>query len=778
MTVASETNRSGPYNGNGSTTVFSYGFRILNAGHLRVIKRSAAGVETVLALTTHYTVAGVGAANGGSITLLSAPATGETITILRNVPFTQETDLENQGAYYAQTVEDALDLAAMRDQQIDEELARAVRLPASASADPMLPQPEARKIIAWNETATGLENLSPAELSSIVAYGTANSDIFTGNGVQTAFTLSANPAALNNLDVAIGGVTQLPGIDYTWTSGTTLTFTSAPANGVKILVRYMQALVQGGTTDDLVTSDDGASGTLWANVKGFIAYLRSSVGASIVGFVQAGAGAVVTSVTAELRNWVRPEQFGAAGDGATDDTAALQAAINSISATGGTLYLRKKYRVASNLNVPAGVNLVGDYRCPRGRPSLGSGAAPDYSAMGSSLRIASTATVTINGSSGVSGLIVYRYGMSFPATVASNASGFAGTAFTVAGDDPAFENCFIMGFNKAIYSNGAGRVRVNRCNFDNLNNIEITDCDDRCYISECHSWPFATICAGQSWTNLIRSGKDIWLHDFVDWGSVINCFSYGYQRGLVIENAHNCQAILYGADNAFDGVPLNTGSIGIELIGNCYDTKLTNCQTAASYVAGVNVNLTAGRVVNINGHSSWGINLGHGILVTSGDTIITAGSVRGAANPVSVVLAASKVLIDGMAFNDTIGSYVIKADVATSNVKIGKCNFGNFATNPVNPNIKAVTVASADPLPCVNFADEFIVSGTTSFGSLTGGYKGRRIMLYFQGALTVFNGTGSVDAIRLSGGANFTTGSGSTLYLYHNGVQWYEEGRA
>ncbi|WP_065755378.1 hypothetical protein [Bradyrhizobium paxllaeri] len=117
MTVASEENKSGPYIGNGATTVFDYEFRILNEAHIRVI-RAQAGIETVLTLGADYTVSGVGDAGGGSITATVAPTAAQTITILRDVPFTQDTDLENQGSYFAETIEAALDLSAMRDQQL------------------------------------------------------------------------------------------------------------------------------------------------------------------------------------------------------------------------------------------------------------------------------------------------------------------------------------------------------------------------------------------------------------------------------------------------------------------------------------------------------------------------------------------------------------------------------------------------------------------------------------------------------------------------------------
>ena len=130
MTVTSEINRSGPYNGNGVTTVFDYDFRIVSRAHLRVVSTSADGEEMTLELDDDYDVSDVGAANGGAVTITPAPVSGSTITIFLNVPFTQEMNLENQGAYYAETVEAAFDLAVMRDQQMAEEIHRAVKMPA------------------------------------------------------------------------------------------------------------------------------------------------------------------------------------------------------------------------------------------------------------------------------------------------------------------------------------------------------------------------------------------------------------------------------------------------------------------------------------------------------------------------------------------------------------------------------------------------------------------------------------------------------------------------
>lgn len=54
----------------------------------------------------------------------------------------------------------------------------------------------------------------------------------------------------------------------------------------------------------------------------------------------------------DVSGFTRPQRFGAAGDGSTDDTSALQAALNAAVATGCTMQLSGRYKTTSALSLP------------------------------------------------------------------------------------------------------------------------------------------------------------------------------------------------------------------------------------------------------------------------------------------------------------------------------------------------------------------------------------------------------------------------------------------
>jgi len=96
-----------------------------------------------------------------------------------------------------------------------------------------------------------------------------------------------------------------------------------------------------------------------------IAVLNGPAGAANVGYTPAGTGAVARTVQGKLRESVSVKDFGAVGDGVTNDAAACQAAITSVdTGTGGTVYFPKgTYLLGSTLTITnGGVHLVGASR--------------------------------------------------------------------------------------------------------------------------------------------------------------------------------------------------------------------------------------------------------------------------------------------------------------------------------------------------------------------------------------------------------------------------------
>ncbi|EOH6201640.1 right-handed parallel beta-helix repeat-containing protein [Citrobacter farmeri] len=129
MTVSTEVDHN-EYTGNGVTTTFPYTFRIFQKSDLVVQVVDLDENITLLVLDTDYTVTGAGGYTGGNVILTAALTNGYQISISRDLPVTQETDLRNQGKFFAEVHEDAFDKLTMLVQQVRSYFSLALRKPS------------------------------------------------------------------------------------------------------------------------------------------------------------------------------------------------------------------------------------------------------------------------------------------------------------------------------------------------------------------------------------------------------------------------------------------------------------------------------------------------------------------------------------------------------------------------------------------------------------------------------------------------------------------------
>lgn len=117
MTVSSQTPQA-EYVGNGSQTLFSVPFDIVETGDLAVYVDG-----TLKTLTTHYTVDLV----AGNMTFVTAPANDAVILLERAMDYARTVDFQNQGSFFSSNANDDSDRHTLAEQQLQVRIDRTIR---------------------------------------------------------------------------------------------------------------------------------------------------------------------------------------------------------------------------------------------------------------------------------------------------------------------------------------------------------------------------------------------------------------------------------------------------------------------------------------------------------------------------------------------------------------------------------------------------------------------------------------------------------------------------
>lgn len=272
--------KAGPSQGNGVTTVFPFTFKVFTTADILVTYLDASGVESVLVLTTNYTVslnADQNTSPGGSVTLLVAPATGTYITLTSQLANTQTLALTNSGGFYPESINNALDRTVIQIQQLAEQASRAIKFPVSdITSNPNLPNKTDRlgSLLAF-DAITG----NPTKGPRITYVDTVTSNIPTIDAVGANISsVTAVASDLTNINTAVSNLTNINTIatavsNVNAVGNNISSVNSAATNMAAIIAAPSNAAVASSSATAAATAKDAAqlSAGVYANTTAGLA---------------------------------------------------------------------------------------------------------------------------------------------------------------------------------------------------------------------------------------------------------------------------------------------------------------------------------------------------------------------------------------------------------------------------------------------------------------------------------------------------------------------------
>lgn len=701
---------------------------------------------------------------------------------------------------------------------------------------------------ATHNAANGLQyTYDGVKWTSQGAYATGLKDIVKldniasqFDGSRTSFNLTVNSVGINplnaeSLTISLGGVIQEPQITddngvygagaYSVNSATgVITFASAPAAGTTFYGVLQSRLPIGTLSDGAVTN---------AKVNS-----AAAIDATKLSFTQTGTGAVARTVDSKLGDVVSVKDFGAVGNGTTDDTTAFQNAVDAgfpkIVVPDGRYLIE-----SADLTIPPQVSLVTIGATPPDsteRFTLDD--KPIVLILGNNKKIilensASVKGLTIIQKTTYTALAQLPSGQ--PLTI-NDVNKYSGTAIEC-GACPYIGYCLIIGFDRAIDTLTANtpRGRLEYLMIDCINGVRIDQDLGGWDLYNVHCGPVATN-KNNNYpipdTDNVRTGIGIEFKNLSDWSTVTNCFTFN-NTGFKITECNSIKFVGCGADNP----RTTTGTVGFSLngTGTCRENMFIGCQTAAMPI-GIYQNVPDNHRNLFLNTVVWSCN--RGIDIVGGDASINSCSFRNILNSsattsdgyaikmsnansrvlvndtridgngtgetrtdlptgMAIVLTGGDLHVDSCHFED-IKSKGIFINDANAKVQITDTRFitmpvaidstaysevitrNNFyeSVNILRTNEVTKSVPSAGTVTLPNNDILFEITGSIDIGTLTGNERSPNsiVILNFTGALTLNHNS---NGMNLAGGVDASITAGSTITLvYVTGNKWFELSRS
>lgn len=427
MTINSTTRKTIALAGNGNTHTYAFTFKVFADEDIVVKKlETSTSIETTLTLgaSNDYIVTLNSDQNGnpgGSITLKSGGEnynlpSGFYIVITSGVSSLQGTDLTNQGGFYPEVINDALDRSAILHQQQQIEIDRSIKFSLTNTIGSLEitdnATKRANKVLGFDSAGEFTTTHEIGDFRGDWAAGTSYSirDIVRDPNNKniymavTAHTSSGNAPLLTNADLSKwslivdaaaitsyisstaptnpvsgtiwydkvsgrGFIYYQDGDSAQWVESNPSFDQGAELKDIKNAAIANDAAIAMSKLDLAITNSEVASDAAIAfskidsssvSISNSHVANDAAIAATKVSFTQSGTGASARTVTSRFQDTISVKDFGALGDGSNNDTTAIQNALNEGAGDGVSVYLPAgTYIVHETIRIPSNTHFFG-----------------------------------------------------------------------------------------------------------------------------------------------------------------------------------------------------------------------------------------------------------------------------------------------------------------------------------------------------------------------------------------------------------------------------------
>lgn len=316
MTIEANDVISGPFVGNGEATRFPRDFSIGDASHVEVTLDGVLQSSGYTVLDPEQT--------SGDIEFNIAPATGVEIYFTRNTPVLQDTDYSSQGAVSPEQIESDLDYRTRVEQEYQRDLNRTLKV-AIGSSGFNVEAGSSGTVPQFNEDGDLVEGPSSNQISAAEGYSQTSSD--KANEASNSANYAAEWAN-KNIDSLISTAAGGDGVDDYSAKHWAAKAAENAVNGFEIVSTRAEAkAINPLETSYVYLTENGREGMFLVKDGDFSSLVTLDTQEGIYLAIN-GVATTSQALVREYEGRANLKWFGAAVDGSTDDTTAINAALS------------------------------------------------------------------------------------------------------------------------------------------------------------------------------------------------------------------------------------------------------------------------------------------------------------------------------------------------------------------------------------------------------------------------------------------------------------------